>query len=530
MLIGYVSDEWDVAIPGAAVEIEKQDGSRSLAFSAPSGAVHADIEPGPASVALAATGFGSKRTAATLDADRPMRFRMLSNRPYGYMWPKWSAAGTSADVRVHAPSGYELSLWRYGWKPELIADIGCFDPHPPGAHSQLLPDGDVAALGTDWQGPSVDNVPIDARLRQRAPHQSGLYYFHVRGHDGKHTSFPWVVSPARPRHRIAVLTSSLTWNAYNDFGGRSNYVAASALPPRPTVAARQEQTWYPDPAEPPWIFDEYDPLSLERPEPVNAIGLNEAITDPMIVRGGEHLAPAEWRLLGWMEREGLAHDLYADAQLQTGDLPLDAYDIVVLSTHPEYWTTRMVDDLNTWVTERGGRLAYLGGNGLNCPVRLEGPSMICDNGSDYRRASSRMTQRHTPEAALLGVQTTLTGYETGAPYRVLKPDHWAFAGLGLTKDDLVGTTSLDCRAPGGASGHETDKWTADTPASAILLAKGTNPDEGGAELTYLTFPGGGEVFSVGSISYTCSIPVDPAISRITANVLTRWLHAPESQR
>ena len=117
----------------------------------------------------------------------------------------------------------------------------------------------------------------------------------------------------------------------------------------------------------------------------------------------------------------------------------------------------------------------------------------------------------------------MTGYETGAPYRVLDAGHWVFEGTGLTRGDLFGGASLDRRAAGGASGHETDKVTASAPASMRLLAKGTNPDDGGAEMIYFDTPSGGSVFSVGSISYTCSVIVDDAISAITGNVLRRFL-------
>ena len=79
------------------------------------------------------------------------------------------------------------------------------------------------------------------------------------------------------------------------------------------------------------------------------------------------------------------------------------------------------------------------------------------------------------------------------------------------------------RCPGGASGHETDKMTASSPKNAVLLAKGLNPDEGGAEIVYHQTQSGGEVFSVGSISYPSSLPVDENLSRITANVLERFL-------
>jgi hypothetical protein len=50
-----------------------------------------------------------------------------------------------------------------------------------------------------------------------------------------------------------------------------------------------------------------------------------------------------------------------------------------------------------------------------------------------------------------------------------------------------------------------------------------NPDNGGAEMVYHNTVSGGEVFSAGSISYPSALPVDDSISRITANVLDRFL-------
>jgi hypothetical protein len=56
-----------------------------------------------------------------------------------------------------------------------------------------------------------------------------------------------------------------------------------------------------------------------------------------------------------------------------------------------------------------------------------------------------------------------------------------------------------------------------------LLARGLNPNDGGAEMVIFDTPGGGAVFSVGSINYVASLPVDEAISQITDNVLQRFL-------
>ena len=132
---------------------------------------------------------------------------------------------------------------------------------------------------------------------------------------------------------------------------------------------------------------------------------------------------------------------------------------------------------------------------------------------------SRMHRTLESEANLLGVVCTETGIMTAAPYRVLAADHWIFEGTGLKNGDLFGKESLHERIPGGASGHETDKRSAHSPANTQLLAKGENPDNGGSEIV-LHEPGqGAAVFSVGSITWVSSLFVDESISTITRNVL-----------
>ena len=108
---------------------------------------------------------------------------------------------------------------------------------------------------------------------------------------------------------------------------------------------------------------------------------------------------------------------------------------------------------------------------------------------------------------------------TGAPYRPLLPDHWLFAGTGLQAGDLFGTECLHERCSGGASGHETDKLSWHAPPGAVVLAKGLNPDDGGAEIVFQQRDSGGSVFSVGSINYCASLLVDDGIHRLTLNAL-----------
>ena len=136
---------------------------------------------------------------------------------------------------------------------------------------------------------------------------------------------------------------------------------------------------------------------------------------------------------------------------------------------------------------------------------------------------SRMHRRVESEADLLGVVYTDPGVMTAAPYEVKKADHLVFAGTDLAQRDRFGEASLHERIPGGASGHETDKMSPHSPPNTVLLAKGTNPDDGGAEMVIYETASGGATFSVGSITWPASILVDKAVSRITANVITRFL-------
>jgi hypothetical protein len=364
-----------------------------------------------------------------------------------------------------------------------------------------------------------------------APAKSGLYYFHASTMSGACFTFPWVVAPATPIAPIAVLASDINWNSYNNFGGRSNYIHADEFPPTPTINSRQELKRYLDVNHQTWGCDFYKPLSFDRPEPINHIDPAEKITDPIEGRSGNHIAPAEWRLMGWLEREGFAYDVYSETQLHHGVLDLSKYRVLILGPHPEYWTRKMYDKVKAWVFEQKGKLMYLGGNGLNCEVEmLDGDRMVVHNTkisslftAGMGGAESRFARRNESEANLLGVVFDPRGIMTAAPYRVIDSKHWVFKDTALRAGDHFGQKSLHMRVPGGASGHETDKISKSSPKNTHLLAKGLNANDGGAEMVIFDTPSGGAVFSAGSICWPSCLPVDENVSKITSNVLRRFL-------
>jgi len=534
MHVGYVSDEWYEALPGARVEF-RRDGSRvAVAEAGPTGAVEAAVDPGEYEVTVAKAGYGSKRRTVRIEPGESHQFRLLSTDPLGYVWPQWVRAGEEATCYLHTPEEAKLSLWRYGEGREHVEQVTWYDNHGPRACLQRTPDGDYTRTGVGWDAHETATAPFSVSVE--APAESGLYLFHLETRSGEFFAFPWVVAPAEPAARVAVLASTNTWNAYNPFGGRGNYVCPHGLPDRPFVEPRSEMDRYAGDGA--WAAEnhEYRPLSFERPCRFSSVPRDEVPTDPIEGKEESHTVSAEWRMLAWLEAEGYDYDLYADYQLHDGTLALDAYDAFVVHTHPEYWSRRMYERTRDWVFEREGRLAYLGGNGLNAEVEYVDESRMRVNNDATRVPTvadptaipedgyeSRFHYTVESEGTLLGVVYTEVGITTAAPYEVRDPDHWAFEGTGLAAGDRFGEETLQTRCAGGASGHETDKVSAFAPEGTRLLAKGLNPDGGGAELVHYGTESGGAVVSAGSITWPAALFVDDDVATITRNVLDRFL-------
>lgn len=539
----FVSDEDDTALAGVAIVAESSSGERHCLTSAADGGIDFSPAPGPWTFTLALAGFGSKRVClVAAEGAETYRFRLLSNRPLAYVWPKWCRAGDSVVPQVHSVAPFQYSVFRYGLRKERVAGLSDWvGDHGKRSTMQITPDGDYTVEGVQWG--RVGYRANDHHARSiKAPDRSGLYFLHVTTESGDFTSAPFVVAPSAPTARMAVMLGTNTWNSYNEFGGRSNYLNPTTLPNRPAVNTRQDTKRYQtDVNHSDWKHadDDYAPLSFERPEPFNTIPADVEAEDTMPGFIESSLVAAEWRALAWLEREGFGHDVYADKQLHDGELDLDGYRVLLISGHPEYWSREMIARLETWL-EGGGRLLSLGGNSLNCEIEyptstsMRHLTFLGDGGNSLgmtnpdnpnRPLDSRLHRTlGRSEAAILGIATTIEGFGTGAPYAVLDASHWAFEGTGLGQGATFGSASLSQRSAGGASGWETDKTTGWTEPDVRIIARGCNPDRGGAELVVRTVgSAGGGVVSAGSITFAASLLVDPTLSAVTRNLVLRCL-------
>ena len=107
-------------------------------------------------------------------------------------------------------------------------------------------------------------------------------------------------------------------------------------------------------------------------------------------------------------RVAVNHDIYSETELHFERLLLEAYRVLVLNTHPEYWSAPMYQRLKQWVHHEGDQLLYLAGCEMYAEVEFaDEQTILC-------RREGEHTQRGESEACLLGLAYTHSGFQSGA--------------------------------------------------------------------------------------------------------------------
>ncbi len=397
--------------------------------------------------------------------------------------------------------------------------------------------------------------------------QSGVYAVRLRADDDESYGTFFVRPPrGTTTSKLAFLASTVTYMAYANYQWHLNEYFAEVT----------DLSWTP--------LDANDVFLHEHPE----IGLStyDHHWDGSGVRYASRLRPVlnmapktdlggynlnlDTLVLGWLEACGIDCDVITDEDLHhEGSALLERYGAVVTGAHPEYVTTPMWDGLRSYIA-RGGRLAYLGGNGFiwRCAMSDEMPGVVelrrAEDGIRYRdEEPGEYYHEFTGEygglwrrlgmapQALVGVGTVAVGFDASGVYRRTPASfdsRAAFIFAGIGEDEIIGDFGY---LGGGASGGEID--AADpmlgTPPHTLVVAssKGHSentwlvPDETGfhhsamdgaqnprvkADMTFFETPGGGAVFSTGSIAWSASLPHNGYannVATVSENVLRRFL-------
>lgn len=204
--------------------------------------------------------------------------------------------------------------------------------------------------------------------------------------------------------------------------------------------------------------------------------------------------------------------------VEFGRLPpavIRRYAAVMFPGHTEYYTTMIFRRARSYQLQ-GGNFIYGSANGFYALTQIEGTSV---------RLIARPYSTPTQNPALItGVQYTGCCWLGGAPGPLIATAEafrrapWVFAGTAVRPGSPITWT-----------GGEIDGLVGDAPASLTTIGtiRWTNRIESPqpAQMVLFTNPGGGQVFSPGTMGFVGSLTRSFTVRQILRNVWTRFVGA-----
>ena len=508
------------------------------------------------------------------------------------------APGESIGLCVSTSASYfSVEVSRVGAEQQVV-----WQEHDIPGKKYAVPD-DASSHGCKW--PVVLGVPVGRDWR------SGYYHVILRAEGGATGEISFVVRSAHPGRDASILLqlTTNTDNAYNTWGGSSLYTPVEK--PGIRVSFDRPFAGFHDPGQ--WLFRVKGDFQDDLDHRVIPKRLREAFYEHMlpltefafvgIERTGRfwyvfdagalygivrtdigfdvYNSFARWEstwhrwelpFVKWAEARGYSIDYAVNSDLEFHPEILDGYRLVLSIGHDEYWSAPMRDNIEAFAIG-GGNLAFFSGNTMWWQVRSEasGRELVCYKGlyredpvyqsGDHHRLSTVWCHHliGRPENRLTGVSFAYGGYhrffdqfQDGPDgYTIHRPDHWAFTGTGLKKDDLLGSQDMivnfECDGcelrykwgmpfPTGRDGTpKSFEILATAPAglskaddSIGIVNEALHGNEaanqhhqpGAAVMGLHTL--GGTVFTSGTTNWSHGLRgADPHVERITGNILDR---------
>jgi hypothetical protein len=332
----------------------------------------------------------------------------------------------------------------------------------------------------------------------------GSYLLKLVASTGGQSYVPFVVRDDASTAALVVQHQVFTWQAYNEWGGRSLYHGPGGFDSRSRV------------------------VSFDRPYDGDGAG------------GMLRVLP----MIALMEHDGMDITYTTDRDVHLRPGLLTQHDALVTLNHDEYWSSAMRDGLEA-ARAAGVNVISLGANAIYRHVRVEDSPLgkarrvVCYKiasedplfGVENKEVTSnwRSTPVPRPESAVLGAMYDCHGV-SHADMVVPDADVWVFAGAGLQDGAHI---------PGAIDGEIDSVFpAAPTPASIQVLAHSPVDCLGRSrvsDMTYYTASSGAGVVDIGSLGWfetlRCGPPVpgpycSAACVAITRNLLTQAAAGP----
>jgi N,N-dimethylformamidase len=468
-----------------------------------------------------------------LEADETtLEWRFPTRAPVTTVAP---VSGTGTDLVIHNAPTFTVA------SPRFTGDI--HDPRVNAEHFDAIHLHDDDFGGFDWTPDLTIDVPVDAR--------SGVYALAISTSHGVE-KLPFFVRAHEPRSAVAMLLPTATYLAYAD----------EQLPPH-------RYPWQGSDRGHLFAIDNNFLSLYDTHSDLSGVSLTSSRRPRATLRDDyhyplsncPHLLPVDLQLLKFCARHGIEVDILTDHDLHAeGHAGIDSYQFLMTGSHPEYWSSDMMQGLEQYV-HAGGSLAYLGGNGFYWVVAFAGDKMELRRGKNDiwsgRPGEIHMAITGEPGGnwedrglrhpqSLLGVTYAMMSFGPSRPYRRLPGSRqsefaWIFDGVASDTFGHEGTVL------GGAAGYEVDAMlrSDETPANLVRLAVADDFDQSfqlrpdlwvadgeaeraalrRADMTVYRHDGGGFVFSASSVAWIGALPGpgdDNEVGQIVRNLIAKF--------
>ncbi len=223
----------------------------------------------------------------------------------------------------------------------------------------------------------------------------------------------------------------------------------------------------------------------------------------------DHSINADIVLKNAVKKIGYEFDLASDEAIEDFEYIRD-YNTLIFGSQNEYWSSQKLQSIARYL-DNGGKILILGGNtAWRFKEKL--------NSFDVFYGAGYKSTKYFPLIKnYFGSHYDSRGYTTFSGFSPAE-GLAEFLGSPQSKKEFAYESNIQgCEEFKGASGFETDKLLADTTGFK-LLARGNNPNNGGAEVLHKTFQSGGEILNFGSVALWHGME-DPKIKEILSTFL-----------
>lgn len=421
----------------------------------------------------------------------------------GYASTTSLIAGQQIKFYVNtASSSYRIDIYRLGWYGGAGGRLYHSVSRRGVRQTIPKPDPLTGMVECKWKSPYTLTLPTGTQAWT-----SGIYLAKLTTKEGKQSHIPFVVRDDNRFVNHLMQASVNTWQAYNNWGGKSLYDYNS------TNGQRAYK------------------VSFNRP--YTAYGSGDLYND---------WSGWELNTLRFLEREGYDVSYCTNIDTHQNSNLFARCRSFLSCGHDEYWSVQQRDNVE-WERNQGHHIAFLGANAAYWQVRFEAGfdlapyrTMVCykDAALDpvaQNPATRALTtirwrdlESDRPEGEFIGVQFYF--YPVNADMVVKNTQHWVFAETGLQDND---------RLP-GLVGYEADSIMERTSPNATILADSpvdTGDAQGYSQMVAWQHAGGAWMFATGSMQFAWGLDsqfagwshpnlVHPAAQQILRNVLARF--------